>query len=356
MKPPVHPDHPLWVLTRNERVRWPMCQQCDCGHIRTRKDLRRALVALAWEDRMVNAGPLRRDFFEPRFHQGHRIVKVEGRLIDGPRIAPAMQAVLMDLRAKELPPVERDRGARSPLNQAIVAEYRRMGLGDVFDAETRGAIRVRQGRRRGKSMPIEDLARTLVVRRSAWRGHVLTQVVAASGVVTIANLKQLWKTEFERLQNAPGSSPELALQDHGWIVLGRYIDLLKHHPDFHRVRMKELDPRRTPLMLAVCETLPMPPAARADLVGDVAMLEFDACQRTALFPDVSSLAALFQLLESRGYPRLAVAPKQEDHRQRLEALIKDMARAMDHATVVRVDFSEMFDAFRFEHQPKKRMP
>lgn len=356
MKPQVHPNHPLWVLTRDVRVRWPLCQQCDCAETKTRKDLRRTLAGLAWEAGVLDAGRRRRDGFEPRFHQGHRVVKVEGRVIDGPRIAPAMQAILRALDPELVRPIERFRGERSPLNQAIVAEYRQRGLGDVFDAEMRGAIRVRLGKRGDGAMPIEDLARTPVVRRSAWRENVLTQVVIESGVTMLANLKQVWKDEFERLLDAPGHDRGQALRDHGWIVLGRYIDLLKHHPDFHRVRMKKLEPARTPDMLAVCEALPMAPAARADLIGDVALLEFDACRRTALFPEVASLSALMGVLEARGYLRLAVAPPQGDDRQRLEALVKDMARAMDHATVIQVDFGPVFEAFRFEHQPKKRKP
>lgn len=356
MKPHVHPNHPLWVLTRNVRVRWPLCQQCDCADIKTRKALRKTLTGITWELGVIELARRRRDAFEPRLHQGHRVVKVEGRVVDGPRIAPAMQALLARLDPKLGRPVVRFRGERSRLNEAIAAEYRRLGVADVFDGDMRGILRVRQGPKVAEAPPIDGLARTAVVRRSAWRDDTLTQVVIESGVGMLTNAKQLWKAEMERLIDLHGGDRERALRDHGWIVLGRYIDLLKHHPDLHRVRMAMLTPARTPDMLTVCDSLPMPAAARADLIGDVALLEFDACHRTALFPAATSLAELLAHLEERSYPRLAATPTQDDGRQRLEALVKDMGRAMDHAMVIEVDFGPVFagDGFHFEHQPKKR--
>lgn len=277
----------------------------------------------------------------------------------GPRIAPPLQQALGALDPGLARPVRRFRGERPPANEEIIGAYCDLGLSALVDESARGNKKRNLGSRTVKPTPAMALASTPIARWTAWRDHVLVQVTIESGITTIASFKPKAGIEFEALLDQHGGDRDArqrAHQELGWIIFGRYVDRMKHHPAFSRVRHLTIDPRTAGPLLDVCERLPMSPADRQNLIGDLAVLQHDAARGTALFEDVGSAERLLDLLTVRGYPRLADAPPQDDPHQRLDALVKSIAQDLDYAVVATVNFTNLFDQMTFEHQPKKRAP
>lgn len=354
-------NHPNRVRTVHRHVEWPVCIQCDFGAYRTREAVAKAIATTRHDWMLLDYAPRRRDTFDAGQHAGHDVVWLHGDLWLGSRLNPAMAAGLRTLEPKLLKPVKRFQGDRRPQNEEIRKQLMALGRQDLFVAENMPADprSCLGGRTTSQREDGESKGTSLIQEPEMLWSHkvrhkpIHTHVTIGSGINVIGVLEEYGKTLLWRLQalnrsDTADESPHVTEQM-GWIVFGFYMDLMKHLPEYEPIVTREIrceDYHSLPEMIA---QLPISDEVRHQLIGDVAVLQFQVQHRTALLPEIKTSTQLLEALQQLPYPRMARL-KGKTPRNRLAMIVKRIAQELERVTIARVDWTPVMNALHFPHE------
>lgn len=296
----------------------------------------------------------------------HLEVHIEGFRVLGPRYSPDIQALLYAIDP-ELVTKEKRFKHDLVVPEAIKSRLEAMDLRDLFHTKRSGGRyqpfigrevieQQANGNAHAGSYKQISLAESRFG-QSEWQQAYFqndTQALVKfySGWPQFNALLTFVHADHRRLKLA--KEPDLKLLKFGWDVFGEYLILMGMGDVISRLDYHVGNQVPTFSVEEALSSQKLDRQSAALMLGDMAVIRFLADREMPIpivYPEIKSAPAMMRLLEAIDYPRLHVS-EDGDVYQRLEAIGRDIARAMDRAMVVVVNWRSLFNALRGS-PPKK---
>lgn len=353
-------DRPLFVKAVDRALVMPVCVECAFSHLRSREDLSDFIKGLRHNELLKIACNSTAQLDHAPELPIHHVVEIPSRLIMGSRIDPYIVSRLHRLDPDLVGAVKRYECERRPLNEEIARELTALEQRRAHLAgDRRLNARRRQGRRRSdeaKETLNEAIARTPELVRNYRDDHTFFQVAIESGMNLIEATRKVARFELDQLDDLIDTVDEwkaaLIREELGWSMFSRYIELMSHLPEYAPLLMTQVVREAYPSLRAFLECTPLTAEAKSQLMGDIAVLQFDVHKQTALLQDVRSYSTLFEALATISYPRLK-GRKTGENRHRLAMLVKEIAQPLERVVITEMNWEPLFRDVHFSHCKKK---
>lgn len=351
-------DRPLFIEAVDRTLVVPICVDCAFSHIKSREELSNFIEGLRADELLKIACNGTAELVHAPGPAVHHVIEIPSRLIMGSRIDPYIVSRIHSLDPELVGPVKRYEGDRRPPNEEIALELEALEQRFAHLAGDRSLdARRRQGRRRSdetKEALNEAIARTPELVRTYRDDHIVFQIAIESGMNVIEATRKVARFELDQLDDLIVDEDRAALirEELGWIVFSRYVALMSHLPEYAPLLTAQVVREAYPSLCAFLDRTPLTIEAKRQLMGDIAVLQFDVHKQTALFPEVRSYSTLFEALTSINYPRLKGRETAES-RHRLAMLVKEIAKPLERVVITEMNWEVLYRDIHFSHCKKK---